>query len=210
MTTTINGNGHVKFPRGVILDVDGRAMVSPKAQAGTLGGSIFGGTGYGQYGANLSKNSLLGWLWRGGDADKDIGLNVQVLRERSRDAFMGIPLAAAAVETLDSNVIGEGLFPAPSVDGEVLGLDEQATADLNRELADKFNWWATNPRECDYEAKHSFYTLQHVAFQSMLLSGDCPVLFPLKQRPQTMFELKLRVLEADRILNPMVMPAVEN
>jgi lambda family phage portal protein len=205
MTTTEhnNGNGHARLPRGVILDVNGKAMLNATAQS-QFGGVIFGGTGYGQYGANLTKNSLLGWLWHGGDADKDIGLNVQVLRERSRDAVMGVPRACAAVETIDTNVIGEGLFPAPNVDGEVLGLDEGATADLNRELADKFNWWATNPRECDYESKHSFYTLQHVAFQSMLLSGDCPVLFPLKARPQTLFELKLRVIEADRIMNPSV------
>jgi lambda family phage portal protein len=150
----------------------------------------------------LTKNSLAGWLWRGGDADRDIGYNVQILRERSRDAFMGIPLASAAIETLDTNVIGEGLYPAPNVDGEALGLDEPQTADLNKELADKFEWWACDPRECDFEQKHSFYTLQSVILQSMLLSGDCPVLFPLKARPNTLFELRLRVIEADRVMNP--------
>jgi lambda family phage portal protein len=169
-----------------------------------------GGTGYGQYGANLSKNSLAGWLWRGGDADADIGRNVQVLRERSRDAFMGIPLAQGAVETLDTSVIGEGLKPAPKVDGEVLGLDQDQTAALNKELATKFDWWACDPRECDFETKHSFYVLQHVAFQSMLLSGDCPVLFPLRARPGGLFELKLRVLEADRVMSPFVYDPTRN
>lgn len=206
--TTINGNGKVsRIPRGTILDADGQIVRSPILDVRNAAMSILhagSGTGYGNYGANLGKNSLLGWLWRGGDADKDIGANVQILRERSRDAFMGIPLAAAAVETLDTNVIGEGLFPAPNVDGEVLGLDEQETADLNRELADKFAWWANDPRECDFAARDSFYIQQSTAFKSMLLSGDCPVLMPLKARPQTMFELKLRVLEADRVHNPLV------
>jgi lambda family phage portal protein len=163
---------------------------------------MLGGSGYGHYGANLTKNSLMGWLFHSGDADLDIGLNAQVLRERSRDAFMGIPLAAGAIETLDTNVIGEGLAPAPNVDGEALGLDETETADLNKELADKFGWWAYDSRECDFEAKHVFPTLQHVAFQSMLLSGDCPVLFPLKPRPGTLFDLRIRVLEADRVASP--------
>lgn len=204
--TKLNGNGS-RLPQGVILDVDGKVAnhrAFTDAFLGTSPGAFGGSTGYGNYGANLSKNSLAGWLWRGGDADRDIGLNVQVLRERSRDAFMGIPLASAAIETLDTNVIGEGLFPAPNIDGETLGLDEEETSALNKEVATKFNWWAQDPRECDFESKHTFYTLQHTAFQSMLLSGDCPILFPLKPRPGTMFELRLRILEADRVCNPAI------
>jgi len=200
MTATVqrsNGsNGaNQKLPRGTILDADGRVtnactFLDPQA------------SGYGNYGANVRKNSLLGWLFRGGDADTDIGFNVQVLRERSRDAFMGIPLAAAAVETFDTNVIGEGLTPAPNVDGAVLGLSPDATAELNKELADKFGWWAGDPRECDFEMRDTFYVKQSTVFQSMLLSGDCPVLFPLKPRDNTLFDFRLRVLEADRIINP--------
>jgi lambda family phage portal protein len=195
---TLNSrNGHAqRFPQGVILDLDGepitgRATIDPQA------------TGYSNYGANVQKNSLIGWLFKGGDADSDIGINAQILRERSRDAFMGVPLAAAAIETLDSNVVGEGLFPAPNVDGEVLGLDEGETAELNRELAQKFGWWAFDPRECDFIARDSFPIQQSTAFKSMLLSGDCPILFPLRQRANTMFDLRMRILEADRVINPM-------
>jgi len=215
---TGNGNGHV--PRGTLYNSRGQILraepeLDPRAAAiegpGYLGlGRQFGTTGYAHYGANLSKNSLAGWLWQGGDPDKDIGLNVQVLRERSRDAFMGIPLASGAIETFDTNVIGEGLYPAPNVDGEALGLDQQATADLNKELADKWDWWASDPRECDFEAKHSFYMLLHVAYESMLLSGDCPILFPLKAVQGGLFELKLRVLEADRVMNPYVWNPEQN
>ena len=87
--TTLNGNGQHRLPAGVLLDVDGRLLNPISAQSSVLSTLLGGSTGYGQYGANLTKNSLAGWLWRGGDADRDIGLNVQVLRERSRDAFMG-------------------------------------------------------------------------------------------------------------------------
>jgi lambda family phage portal protein len=205
MTATLNGNGELKrLPRGILLGADGEIMRPTNASAALLPlyGGLGGGTGYGNYGANVTKNSLLGWLWRGGDADADIGLNIDVLRQRSRDAFMGIPLAAGAVETLDTNVIGEGLYAAPNPDGKVLGLSDDKTAELAKELTDKFDWWATDPCECDWEKKHNFYVQQHIAFQSMLLSGDCPVLFPLKPRPNTMFDLRLRILEADRIRNP--------
>src|SRR5215471_14623704 len=210
MNATLNGNGAVKrLARGTILDADGSpfARTNFEPQALMLSG---GGTGYGQYGANLHKNSLIGWQYRGSDADGDIGLNVQVLRERSRDAFMGIPMAAGAVETYDTNVVGEGLYPAPNVDGETLGLTPEQAAALNKELADKFEWWACDPRECDFEMRDTFYMKQSTAFQSMLLSGDCPILFPLKPRPNTLFDLRLRVLEADRIINPMVIDPMKN
>jgi lambda family phage portal protein len=208
--TALNGNGTAtRLPRGTILDVDGspfaRTTLDPNALL--LSG---GGTGYGQYGANLQKNSLVGWQYRGSDADGDIGLNVQVLRERSRDAFMGIPMAAGAVETYDTNVVGEGLYPAPNVDGETLGLTPKQTAALNKELADKFEWWACDPRECDFEMRDTFYLKQSTAFQSMLLSGDTPILFPLKPRPNTLFDLRIRVLEADRVVNPQIIDPMKN
>jgi len=199
MNATVNG----RLPRGVLLDFAGEPIIPSSVRNIRNQFPIFpSGTGYGNYGANLSKNSLIGWLWRGGDADADIGLNVQILRERSRDAFMGIPLAAGAIETLDTNVVGEGLFAAPAPDAEALGISEQQATDLGKELYDLFESWACDPRECDFEARDTFYTKQHVAFQSMLLSGDCPVLMPLRARPGTTFELKLRILEADRVRDP--------
>jgi len=201
-----------------LFDMAGQIITPDRAQdfqdswyssyyAGAYHGS---GTGYGHYGANVTKNELRGWLWRGGDADADIGYNSQILRERSRDAFMGIPLASAAIETLDTNVIGEGLVPAPSVDGDFLGLSDEETAALNKEISDKWDWWADDPRECDFEQKYDFYTIQHIAYQSMLLSGDCPVLYPLTTRPNSMFDLRLRILESDRIRNPMPFDVYKN
>lgn len=218
MSSTLLNGKNGRIPRGTILDAGGRPMPSARRDfqnsGGFSGGFPFpwggGTTGYGQYGANVTKNSLAGWLWRGGDPDADIGRNVQILRERSRDAFMGIPLAAGAIETLDTKVIGTGLRPAPKVDGEALKITPEQAAALNKELAMKFDWWASDPRECDYEGKHSFYVLEHVAFQSMLLSGDCPVLFPLGTRPGGLFEFKLRVLEADRIISPRVYDPTAN
>lgn len=206
-------NGHNDLPDGALFDWSGKIIRADRAQdiQDTWYTSYYGsGTGYGHYGANTTKNELLGWLWRGGDADADIGFNQQILRERSRDAFMGIPLAAGAIETLDTNVVGEGLFPAPAVDGEALGLDELETADLVKEIAEKWEWWANDPRECDFEMKHTFPTIQHIAFQSMLLSGDCPVLFPLKPRPDRLYDLRVRVLEGDRIRNPVVFDPLVN
>ena len=54
-------------------------------------------SGYGSYGANLTKKSMRGWMYHGGSAKEDIEDNIDILRQRSRDAYMGIPTATAAV-----------------------------------------------------------------------------------------------------------------
>ena len=78
--------------------------------------------GYGNYGANTWKKSMMGWLSHGGSAKEDIEDNIVRLRERSRDAYMGIPIAAALLKTKRTNVIAGGLMPAPKIDAEFLGL----------------------------------------------------------------------------------------
>lgn len=79
-------------------------------------------SGYGNYGANLTKKSLRGWEFYGGSAKEDIEDNIDILRQRSRDAYMGIPTASAALKTMRTNVIAGGLMPAPQIDAEFLGL----------------------------------------------------------------------------------------
>ena len=46
-------------------------------------------SGYGNYGANLTKKSMRGWEYHGGSSKEDIEDNIDVLRQRSRDAYMG-------------------------------------------------------------------------------------------------------------------------
>ncbi|MFQ9429033.1 MAG: phage portal protein [Oscillospiraceae bacterium] len=67
---------------------------------------------------------MRGWEFYGGSPKEDIEDNINVLRQRSRDAYMGIPTAAAALKTMRTNVIAGGLMPAPQIDGEYLGLTE--------------------------------------------------------------------------------------
>lgn len=79
-------------------------------------------SGYGNYGANLTKKSMRGWEYHGGSSKEDIEDNIDVLRQRSRDAYMGVPVAASALKTLRTNVVAGGLMPAPQIDGAFLGL----------------------------------------------------------------------------------------
>ena len=107
-------------------------------------------SGYGSYGANLTKKSMRGWMYHSGSAKEDIEDNIDILRQRSRDAYMGIPTATAALKTMRTNVVAGGLMPAPQLDSDYLGLDETAVEKLQAQFVREFALWADTP-VCDAE-----------------------------------------------------------
>lgn len=120
-------------------------------------------SGYGNYGANLTKKSMRGWEYHGGSSKEDIEDNIDVLRQRSRDAYMGVPVAASALKTLRTNVVAGGLMPAPQIDGAFLGLSAEQTEELQEKIIREFSLWADTP-ECDMDGLGNFYKLQQLAY----------------------------------------------
>ena len=122
-------------------------------------------SGYGNYGANLTKKSLRGWEFYGGSAKEDIEDNIDILRQRSRDAYMGIPTASAALKTMRTNVIAGGLMPAPQIDAEFLRLTPEDAEKLQAQIVREFALWADTP-VCDADRVDNFYKLQQLTFLS--------------------------------------------
>lgn len=158
-------------------------------------------TGYGNYGANLTKKSMRGWDYAGGSAKEDIEDNIDILRQRSRDAYMGIPTAAAALKTMRTNVIAGGLIPSPQIDGEYLRISDDELERLQQQITREFSLWADTPA-CDAERVDNFYKLQQLAFLSYLMSGDAFVLMPMREEPGQPYSLRIRIIEADRVCSP--------
>ncbi len=158
-------------------------------------------TGYGNYGANLTKKSMRGWDFAGGSAKEDIEDNIDILRQRSRDAYMGIPTAAAALKTMRTNVIAGGLIPSPQIDGEFLGMSDDELERLQQQITREFSLWADTPA-CDAEKVDNFYKLQQLAFLSYLMNGDAFVLMPMRKEPGQPYALRVRIIEADRVCSP--------
>lgn len=158
-------------------------------------------SGYGNYGASTSKKSTVGWLYGGGSAREDIEDNLDVLRQRSRDLYMGVPLATGAVKTMRTNVVGRGLKLKPTIDREALGLAAEAAHDLERAIEREWKLWAESP-DCDASRLDNFYELQQLAFASWLMSGDCLALLPVKKRKFQPYDLRIRLIEADRLSSP--------
>lgn len=158
-------------------------------------------SGYGNYGANQTKKSMRGWAYHGGSAKEDIEDNLDVLRQRSRDAYMGIPTATAALKTMRTNVVAGGLMPSPQIDGEYLGLSAEQTEQLQTQIIREFGVWADTP-VCDAERMDNFWKLQQLAFLSSLMNGDAVALLPLRKATGQPYELRVQLIEADRVCSP--------
>lgn len=105
-------------------------------------------TGYSHYGASSYKKEMAGWIYNGGSSREDIEDNLDVLRQRSRDLYMGVPLATGAIKTMRTNIVGRGLKLKPTIDREVLGIDADAAHALERRIEKEWELWADTP-DCD-------------------------------------------------------------
>lgn len=158
-------------------------------------------TGYSNHGASRSKKSLIGWVYRGGSTKEDIDDNLDILRQRSRDLYMGTPLATGALKTTRTNVVGAGLRLKAQVDYEFLGLTDEEADKLEEQIEREFALWAESVH-CDAQRMNNFYELQQLAFLSWLMSGDCFALLPTIERPQMPYDLRVYLIEADRVCSP--------
>ena len=156
---------------------------------------------YGSHGASQILSSLIGWVIDGGDSEDNIDLYSSTLRQRARDLYAGGGLARSGPQTLTTSVVGWGIQPKPKLDGEFLGMSDDAREETERTILREFRLWAENTM-CDAERQQNFYGLQSLAFLSMLMSGDVFALFGMKENKRTPYQTTIRLLEADRISTP--------
>lgn len=166
-------------------------------------------SGYGNYGASTYKKSLIGWNFFGGSAREDINDNLDTLRQRSRDLYMGVPLGTGAIKTMRTNVVGRGLKLKPTVDAEVLGITAEAAQQLNEQIQREWSIWAESP-DCDMARLDNFYELQQLAFMNWLMSGDAIALLPVKPRMNQPYDLRILLVEADRLSSPNYFDTLDN
>ena len=151
--------------------------------------------------ARRSRRATQDWRPGGGSANADLLPDLADLRERSRDAARNQPLAAGAINTAVTSVVGSGLRPNAQIDAEVLGLDPDQASAAEHALENEFFLWADS-QECDYTRTQSFAELQDTAFRSVLESGDHFVALRFLERPGASLGLKLQLIEGDRVSNP--------
>lgn len=158
-------------------------------------------SGYSHYGASYARKALIGWMSHSASADEDIADNIKILRERSRDLYMGVPLATGALKTIRTNVIGSGLMMNSHIDRVMLGLSEEEAQRWQKNTEREWRLWSEDIN-CDAARMCNFYEFQALAILSTLMSGDCFVALPFITRPNCPYDLKLNLIESDRVCNP--------
>jgi lambda family phage portal protein len=153
-------------------------------------------SGYSQSGASYQKKSTKGWHVDSRSPQEDIDMNLYTLRQRSRDLFMGSPIARSAINTHAVNAVGAGLRCKPKIDFAFLGLSRDDAK------AWEFNLWADD-RHCDATKVNNFYEMQILAFTSWLLNGDGFTLIGSEDpTPFMPYSLRVHIIESDRVSNP--------
>lgn len=161
-------------------------------------------SGYSHHGANMVKKSLIGWDSTSLGPKSDIDDNINRLRQRSRDLYMGGALVATgAIKTIRTNVIGAGLKVKPAIHANVLGLSDEEAEEWQRRAQQEFNLWAGS-KNSDAARRNNFAELQQLAFISWLVSGDVFVVPKFKKRIDTPYETCVLLVDADRVCNPQM------
>lgn len=159
--------------------------------------------GYSEAGASTRKRSMRGFRPQSTSPVEDIDKNNATLRQRARALYMASPIATSAIKTHRTNTIGIGLKLNPRLDGNLLGMTTEETAEWKRIAKREFDLWANKKQNCDVTKINDFYAMQQLIFTSWLTSGDVFVLReigkPSRYNPYT---LRLHVIEADRCATP--------
>lgn len=151
--------------------------------------------------ASKSRRQTSQWATNGNDADAVIQRDLPTLRERSHDAIRNFPLATGAINTVCTNVIGTGLRMKSQIDRNVLNFANEEEADAWEAHAEReFNLWSEST-ECDAARTLNFYAQQELAYRSAKESGDVLTLTPLIPRKGSPYDLKLKMIEGERLSN---------
>jgi lambda family phage portal protein len=179
-----------------LVGMDAPPLRQSMAAAESLGPS---GTAGGYRGGRKDRRALRNWRPKGGDANADTLLDLPDLRARSRDLERSAPIAAGAVATTTTNVIGDGLQLQASIDKDVLGLTADQADRYEREQERE---WAYYCKRADFTRVQHFDELQELAYRSRKQSGDVLAVRRFRKDRGDVYGTKVQLIEADRVCNP--------
>ncbi|WP_164886944.1 phage portal protein [Piscinibacter defluvii] len=142
------------------------------------------------------------WFVPPRSADADIVRGLRRQRGESRELRRLNPIAAGAIESNLTRVVGTGLQPVPEPDAAVLGWSDDQAAEWKANTIREFSLFADS-KECTLDRQQTFYERQELVLGSRLESGDCFTILPDGEPTATQpYRLRLQLIEADRCANP--------
>jgi len=172
-----------------------RAMQRYKARA--MIGAYEKSGGY--IGASRTRPALGAYNPMSGDVNEDTIMDLPTLRTRARDLVRNAPIAGGALNTMVSYVVGTGLSMRSTIHGSRLGLSTSEAGIWQDDVNARFTDWAEST-DCDIARGMNFYSIQALAFNSFLLSGDVFALMTQAER-NGRNRPAIQLIEADRVCN---------
>lgn len=152
-------------------------------------------------GASVVTEALRAFFAPPSSADRDLSLDLDTLRRRSRHLFQNNTFSRAMISSFNTNVVGSGIKARPSIGlVDVLGLTQEEADSWSKKTQSLFEIWAKS-KKCDAEKRNDFVQIQDLAFKTTMICGDTFVL-PCYSKNLSPFGLNLKVLEGDRCKNP--------
>jgi len=160
-------------------------------------------SGYSEAGASLTRRALKGFIPRSSSPLDDIDKNNSTLRQRCRMLYMASPVAASAIDSNRTKIVGSGLTMKCSIDRDVLGISKEEAKAWQCKTESEWKLWASKKQNCDAIGMNDFNGLEQLALKSWLLSGDVfAVVKRYETTPYNPYSLRIHMVEADRISTP--------
>lgn len=152
--------------------------------------------------ASLDHPDMRRWQPAAGSADADLLTERQLIASRARDLARNSGVAEGALQTVTDNVIGVGLRLSSTPDYRLLGKTKEWAEEWSTHVESLWRTWAES-RDCDAGQSLDFTGLTIQVFRSGWLNGEGLALPLWLPRPGSRFNLRLQVIEPDRLSNPL-------
>ncbi len=155
--------------------------------------------------ASRSHPDMRAWSPSLGSPDNDILPELPVMASRSRDLLRNHGVASGALQTLDDNILGTGLWMVPTPNLSLLGWDEAYATAWCENVKAHWRNYADTPH-CDAARTLTLDGLASLAFRGAFYNGDSlalPLWVPDSYSPAA---TRIQVIESDRLSNPNNQP----
>lgn len=152
--------------------------------------------------ASQTHADMRGWNPRAGSPDGDMLYDLSVMQSRSRDLIRNHGVASGGLQTLVDNVLGTGLWLAPTPDYKRLGKPREWAREWRRQVKSYWREWAESVH-CDAARSMSLDGLGALAFRGMFYNGAglaLPLWLPEEGAPAA---TRIQIIESDRLCNPV-------
>lgn len=152
--------------------------------------------------ASLDHPDMRRWQPLVQSADADLLPERQTMAARSRDLTRNSGVAEGALQTVTDNVIGVGLRLVSTPDYRLLGKSKEWAEEWSTGVESLWRTWS-EAMDCDAGRSLDFTGLTIQVFRSGWLNGEGLALPLWLPRPGVRFNLRLQVIEPERLSNPM-------